>query len=497
MSFPKDFFWGGATAANQCEGGWNADGRGPAKTDITTAGTATSPRSVTFKRADGTTGSASMFAGGMPEGAKGAVLDGYYYPNQNAIDFYSHYKEDIALFAEMGFKMYRMSISWSRIFPKGIEKEPNQKGLAFYRSVFEELRKYNIEPLVTISHYDTPLYLEEELGGWKNRELITYFDRFSELLFKEYKGLVKYWLTFNEINSLLMMKDFLPNAPKEMIASSYQQLHYQFVASARAVQRAKQIDPTYQVGCMIAGMCSYPLTCDPKDVIKNQQKLQDGFWYSGDVMVRGAYPAYAKRIWAECDVHLDCTEDDVKELKNGAVDFFSFSYYSTSCVTSHEGIAKDGAGNFSMGAKNEYIQYSDWGWGMDPDGLRFFLNEIYNRYQVPLMIVENGLGANDTLEADGSVHDPYRIEYLREHVKAMEGALEDGVDLIAYTSWGCIDLISASTGEMKKRYGFIYVDLDNEGKGSCKRYKKDSFYWYAQVIASNGKDLGCAEAEKT
>lgn len=489
MSFPKGFYWGGATAANQCEGGWNEGGRGPARTDVTTGGTATTPRCITYRMPDGTTGAASQFNGPLPKEARGCVLDGYYYPNHVGIDFYHHYKEDIALFAEMGFTMFRLSISWSRIFPKGIEEEPNQEGLTFYRNVFEELRKYNIEPLVTISHYDTPLYIEEELGGWSNREVIGLYGRLCEVLFHEYKDLVTYWLTFNEINSLLMVKEFMPNAPKEMLRENYQSLHNQFVASAKAVQRAHEINPNFKVGCMIAGMCSYPLTCDPKDVLKTQKKMQDSFYYCGDVMVRGAYPAYAKRMWKEDGVNLSTEPEDTQELLKGKVDFFSFSYYSTSCVTTHENVEMDGAGNLSLGAKNPYIQYSDWGWGMDPDGLRYYLNEIYNRYQLPVMVVENGLGASDTLEEDGSVHDPYRIEYVRSHIKAMEEALDDGVDLIAYTPWGCIDLISASTGEMKKRYGFIYVDRDNEGNGSLKRYRKDSFYWYKKVIASNGEDL--------
>lgn len=488
MSFPKGFYWGGATAANQCEGGYNVDGRGLAKTDVTTGGTATAPRYITYRNSDGTTGAVSQFGGVLPEGARGCVLDGYYYPNQEAIDFYHHYKEDIALFAEMGFTMYRLSISWSRIFPKGIESEPNQKGLDFYRNVFLELKKYNIEPLVTISHYDTPLYIEEELGGWSNREVIALFEKFTQVLFKEYKGLVKYWLTFNEINVLLMIRNFTPNISAEVMKNNYQALHNQFVASARAVKKAHEIDANNQVGCMIAGMCAYPLTCDPKDALLNQKKMRD-FYYCGDVMVRGAYPAYSKAMWKDDHVSLDIPEGDLEELREGKVDFYSFSYYSTTCNTTHEGIDKDGAGNLVMGAKNPYIQYSDWGWGMDPDGLRYFLNELYSRYECPIMVVENGLGASDTLEADGSVHDPYRIDYLREHVKAMDEAIQDGVDLVAYTPWGCIDLISASTGEMKKRYGFIYVDLDNEGNGSKKRYKKDSFAWYKKVIATNGEDL--------
>ncbi|MCD7806875.1 MAG: family 1 glycosylhydrolase [Lachnospiraceae bacterium] len=489
--FPKGFYWGGATAANQCEGGWNEDGRGPAKTDVTTGGTATTPRYTTYIDKDGNPGKAAGFGhmGMIPEGAKYAVLDGYLYPNHIGCDFYHHYKEDIALFAEMGFKMYRMSISWSRIFPKGIEEEPNQKGIEFYRNVFLELKKYGIEPLVTISHYDTPLYIETELGGWSNKEVIGLFDKFTEVLFKEYKGLVKYWLTFNEINCLLMFKSFMPDAPKSVIQDSYQQLHNQFVASAKAVVRAHEIDPNYQVGCMLAGMVSYPWTCDPKDVIKNMTGMQDGFYYCGDVMVRGYYPAFAKRIWKEDDVELVWADGEAEILKAGKVDFFSFSYYNTSCVTTHDFTDQAGSGNMTMGAKNPYLKYSDWGWSTDPDGLRYFLNELYSRYELPLMVVENGLGAIDKVEEDGSIHDDYRIDYLAQHVDAMAQAIEDGVDLIAYTTWGCIDLVSAGTGEMRKRYGFIYVDMDDNLQGTLARSRKDSFYWYKKVIETNGEDV--------
>ncbi|WP_085830170.1 glycoside hydrolase family 1 protein [Collinsella vaginalis] len=489
--FPEGFFWGGATAANQCEGAWNVDGRGPARTDVTTVGSATEPRYVTVKMPDGSTKKlAGLMFGAMPAGAHGVCLDGEYYPNHEGIDFYHHYKEDIALFAEMGFTMFRMSISWSRIFPKGIEEEPNQAGLEFYRNVFKGLRAYGIEPLVTISHYDTPLYIEEELGGWENREVIELFDRFTETLFREYRGLVKYWLTFNEINSLLMLKLFMPDAPLEFIQGNYQALHNQFVASARAVVRGHAIDPAYQIGCMIAGgPSSYPLTCDPKDILAAQHRNQESFWYSSDVMVRGAYPAFAHRMWRENGVELVMGENDLAELAVGTVDFISYSYYATNCETTHEGVEKDGKGNLVMGAKNPYLQYSDWGWSIDADGLRYTLNEIYGRYGIPVMVVENGLGAADTVEADGSIHDPYRIEYLRAHVQAMAEALDDGVDLIAYTPWGCIDLVAASTGEMHKRYGMIYVDRHDDGTGTFERRRKDSFFWYKKVIESNGSDL--------
>ena len=488
-AFPDTFFWGGATAANQCEGAWNVDGRGLARTDVTTGGTATSPRFVTVKMPDGAIKKISGFSPVPPE-ARGVVLEDEYYPNHDAIDFYHHYKEDIALFAEMGFKMFRMSISWSRIFPKGIEEEPNQAGLEFYRNVFTELKAHGIEPLVTISHYDTPLYIEEELGGWSNREVIGLFDRFTEVLFREYKGLVKYWLTFNEINCMLLTLKFMPGAPKEVVADRYQSLHNQFVASARAVQRAHAIDPAYQIGCMIAGgPSSYPLTSDPKDILASQHDNQENFWYSGDVMVRGAYPAFARRMWDRDGVSIQFGENDAEELRAGTVDFISYSYYMTSCVTTHEDVEMDGKGNLVMGAKNPYLHYTEWGWSIDPDGLRYTLNEIYGRYQIPIMVVENGLGAVDTVEDDGSIHDPYRIEYFRDHVRAMAEALEDGVDLIAYTPWGCIDLVSASTGEMHKRYGMIYVDRHDDGTGTFERRRKDSFYWYKKCIDSNGTDL--------
>ena len=488
MAFPENFYWGGATAANQYEGGWNLGGRGPSRSDITTAGSASAPRLVTRRLPDGTPVVTRQFAP-VPPGAKGAVLEGYYYPNQQAVDFYHRYQEDIRLMAQMGFKMFRMSISWSRIFPKGIEEEPNQEGLDFYRKVFQELRRYGIEPLVTLNHYDTPLYIEGELGGWKNRQVISLFDRYVKTVFQEYKGLVKYWLTFNEINSSILMLEFIPQIPKEAASRQFQILHNQFVASAHAVCLGHQVDPENQVGCMIAGVCSYPLTCDPKDVLDCQMKWQMDTYYSGDVMVRGAYPPFAQRIWDQYGVTLDRTEQDEKDLLAGKVDFYSFSYYSTTCTTTHPEAEKDGTGNLSMGAKNPYLSYSQWGWSMDPEGLRYYLNALYGRYQIPLMVVENGLGAADRLEEDGKVHDPYRIEYLRGHIQAMDAALGDGVKLLAYTPWGCIDLISASTGEMKKRYGFVYVDLDDEGRGTKDRYPKDSFYWYKKVIASNGEDL--------
>ena len=488
MSFPSGFLWGGATAANQVEGGWNEGGRGPALTDVTTGGSVKEPRYETYIDKDGKPGK-KLQKQPLPDGAHYAVLEGYHYPNHEAVDFYHHYKEDIALFAEMGFKTYRMSISWSRLYPKGIEKEPNKEGVEFYRNVFMELKKYNIEPLVTIWHFDTPLYLEEHEGGWLNRDLIEYYVRFATTCFTEYNGLVKYWLTFNEINNTVMFLDMFGNkATDEDYQNAYQILHHQFVVSAKAVQVGHAINPDYMIGCMICGITRYPATCDPNDILANRYGWEKGIFYCGDVQAKGYYGTYAKRLWDEHNVHLNITEEDLVDLERGTVDMYTFSYYMSSLETTHE-VKDKVSGNFVAGARNEYLTYSDWGWALDPKGLRYYLEVIYDRYELPLMVVENGLGAYDKVEEDGSIHDEYRIDYYRQHIIEMNKAIEHGVDLIGYTTWGCIDLVSAGTGEMRKRYGFIYVDMDDEGKGSMARSRKDSFYWYKKVIASNGADL--------
>ncbi|MBR4162581.1 MAG: family 1 glycosylhydrolase [Solobacterium sp.] len=484
--FSKDFLWGGAVAANQWEGGWNLDGRGPAMTDVTTGGTVNTPRLITYIDKDGNHGTLTR-GQKLPEGAKYAVLPEYHYPNHDAVDGYHHYKEDIALFGEMGFKQFRMSISWSRLFPTGLEEEPVQAGVEFYRDMFKEMRKNNIEPLVTIWHFDTPLYLEEHCGGWLNRETIDHFVRFAKTCFTEYKGLVHNWLTFNEINNTIMFLSLRENSD-EAYQNAYQHLHYQFVASAKAVQVGHAIDPTNQIGCMICGIARYPATCDPKDILANRHGWEQNIFYCGDVQCKGEYGTYAKRLWNEHGVKLDITEEDLEELKKGTVDMYTFSYYMSNLITTHK-VSDMVGGNFSLGARNEYLQYSDWGWATDPIGLQYYLEMIYDRYHKPIMVVENGLGAYDTVEEDGSIHDPFRIDYYRVHIEAMDKALENGVDLIGYTTWGCIDVVSAGTGEMRKRYGFIYVDMDDEGKGSMARSRKDSFFWYKKVIASNGEDL--------
>ena len=485
MAYQNNFYWGGATAANQYEGGFNEGGRGLTMSDFNTAGSVNSSRGITYKLPGSDEKHIKGMMDSLPEDAIPTIFDDEYYPNHKAADFYHRYKEDIKLLGEMGIKMFRMSISWSRIY-SGISEKPNQEGLDFYRDIFLELRKYNIEPLVTISHYDTPLYIEH-IGGWSNRETIDLFVQYCKTIFTEYKDLVKYWITFNEINSLGLFGE-TDESRKESVVP-YQKLHNQFVAAAKAVVIGHEINTEYQIGCMIGGACSYPYTCSPKDVIVNMEFWQRNIYYTLDVMVRGEYPAFAKRIWTKLDGELNITEGDINILKKGKADFLSFSYYCSFVTTADKSVPNDAMGNLHMGPKNKYLKYSDWGWSLDPDGLRFFLNELYGRYQVPIMIVENGLGAKDKLEDNKSIHDQYRIDYLREHIKAIGDAIEDGVDVIALTTWGCVDLISGSTGEMSKRYGYIYVDCDDQGNGTYDRYKKDSFYWYKKVIETNGKDL--------
>ena len=473
MGFPKDFLWGGATAANQCEGGFDKGGRGLANVDITPHGKNRFPVML-----------------GLDHSLD--FHEGEFYPAKEGIDFYTHYKEDIQLFGEMGFKTYRMSLAWSRIYPNGDELEPNEEGLKFYEDVFKECHKYGIEPLVTITHFDCPIHLIKEYGGWKNRKLIEFYERLCRTIFTRYKGLVKYWLTFNEINMILhlpfMGAGLLIEDKETALKDKYQAIHHELVASALATKIAHEIDPDNKVGCMLAAGNTYPYTCNPDDVWKSIQSDREGYFFI-DVQARGYYPRYALKQM-EREGTMPIMEDGDQELlKDNTVDFISFSYYSSRCTSADPDMNKQTEGNVFTTLKNPYLKASEWGWQIDPLGLRITLNSIYDRYQKPLFIVENGLGAKDEL-IDNTVEDDYRIDYLRQHIQAMSDAIEiDGVELWGYTTWGCIDLVSASTGEMSKRYGFIYVDRDDQGNGTNKRYKKKSFDWYKKVIESNGENL--------
>ena len=466
MTFPANFLWGGAVAANQCEGAYDEDGKGWSTQDL------------------------------APKGIVGAITD---HPTEDnlklkGIDFYHRYREDIAMFAEMGFSVFRFSIAWSRIFPNGDEETPNEAGLAFYDQLIDECRRHGMEPLVTLSHYETPYHLAKTYDGWCSRKMIDFFKRYVNTVMKRYKGKVHYWLTFNEINSILH-NPYLSGGiltPKEQLSKSdlYQAIHHELVASALVTKMAHEIDPDNKVGCMVIGIPSYPLTPNPDDVIANMEQDRHNLYFT-DVQARGAYPKYLNRYFKENGIQIQMEEGDEEILKN-SVDFISFSYYMSTCGCADPDAHPQAAGNIIPGVANPYLRSSQWGWQIDPKGLRYLLNQFYDRYQKPLFIVENGLGARDELiEKDGvlTVEDDYRIEYMREHLLQVEEAIEDGVEVLGYTSWGCIDLVSASTAQMSKRYGFIYVDRNDDGSGSMTRYRKKSFYWYRDVIASNGASL--------
>ena len=399
----------------------------------------------------------------------------------------------------MGFTMFRMSINWTRLFPTGEESEPNQAGLEFYDKVFACLHDHGIEPLVTISHYELPYNLIEKYDGWSDRRLVDFFFTYGKTVLDRWHDTVHYWLTFNEINtgtmpmgtvlSLGTLKGYsgtMAGVPDD-IQSRYQALHHQFVASAKLIKYAHEHYPEVKLGNMDCFILSYAATCDPTDVLANEAAMRRMNWYCSDVQARGYYPSYARRFWKENGIELKMEPGDEELLREGTIDFYSFSYYMSNIVGTHG--VEETAGNMTFGGKNPYLESSEWGWQIDSKGLRFALNEIYDRYQLPLMVVENGFGALDTVEADGSIHDPYRIDYLRKHVIDMEEAVEDGVDLIGYTWWGPIDLVSAGTGEMRKRYGFIYVDKHDDGTGDLHRSRKDSFFYYQKVIASNGEEV--------
>ena len=472
MGFPEGFLWGGAIAANQAEGAYREDGKGLTTVDMIPHG----KKRMFVKLGD-------MYPV--------EFIDGENYPSHEAIDFYHHYKEDIKLFAEMGFKCFRTSISWARIFPNGDESEPNEKGIAFYTDMFKECKKYGIEPLVTLCHFDVPMGLVRKYDSWKSREMIDEFVKYSKVCFERFDGLVKYWLTFNEINILLHSPfsgagiSFKEGENREQV--KYQAAHHELVASALVTKLAHEMNPENKVGCMLAGGQFYPYSCNPEDIWLAMNKDRENLMFI-DVQSRGYYPSYSKRVFKEKDIHLDIRDGDLEILKENTVDFISFSYYQSRCASSDPNISITD-GNVVKSVKNPYLKTSDWGWQIDPLGLRITMNSLYDRYQKPLFIVENGLGAKDVIEEDGSIQDDYRIDYLRDHIRAMEDAIEDGVELMGYTTWGCIDLVAASTGEMSKRYGFIYVDKDDQGHGTLKRSKKKSFDWYKKVIASNGKDL--------
>lgn len=466
----KDFLWGGAVAANQCEGAYRKDGKGLSVADVMTVGGKNRKRRITDK-----------------------ISNNEYYPNHDGIDFYHRYKEDIASFAEMGFKCFRTSIAWSRIFPRGDEKEPNKAGLKFYKELFDECHRYNIEPVVTISHYEMPYYLVTHYNSWRNRKLIDFYIHFCEVIFHEFKDDVKYWMTFNEINAV----EFMPWMPAGLRFESnedtqqviYQAAHHQFIASAKAVKLGHQVNPNFEIGCMTLFGIVYPETCNPLDY-KKADDMMNMMLNFADVQVRGYYSATFEKFLKNNGIIIKKEEHDDQILLDGKVDYVGFSYYMSMVQTADAQKKDQAKGNMVAGIANPFLKSSEWGWQIDPMGLRLTMRYLYNRYQKPLFIVENGLGATDVFDENGNIQDDYRIDYLKEHIQAFKSAVEeDGIELIGYTPWGCIDLISAGTGEMSKRYGFIYVDRDDQGQGTMKRYKKKSFNWYKHVIETNGEEL--------
>ena len=473
--FKDDFLWGGAVAAHQIEGGWDQGGKGPSIADVMTAG-----------------------ANGVAREITDGVIPGKNYPNHEAIDFYHRYKEDIALFAEMGLKSFRTSIAWSRIFPKGDEKEPNEAGLQFYDDLFDELLKYNIEPIVTLSHFEMPYHLHKAYGGFRNKQVVDFFVNYAGVVMERYKNKVKYWMTFNEINnqaggahalhnwtnSGVIVKDG-ENAEEVIFQASL----YELIASAKAVALGHKINPEMQIGCMMAYVPVYPYSCNPGDLLAAQKAMNLRYFYN-DIHAYGKIPNFALKEWELKGYNIEYTAEDLVALEAGKVDYIGFSYYMSGTITSD--MTMEGyqvADNMKL-VQNPHIKSSDWGWPIDPVGLRYILNDLQQRYNLPMMIVENGFGAYDKVEADGSINDDYRINYLQEHIEQMALAInEDGVELIGYTPWGIIDIVSFGTGEMEKRYGFIYVDKDNTGVGTLNRSKKKSFDWYKEVISTNGQSL--------
>lgn len=474
MAFRNDFLWGGATAANQVEGGWKEGGKGLANVDLMPHGS-------------------TRYETGLGHADIHSPKKGVNYPSHEAVDMYHHYKEDIAMFGEMGMKTYRFSIAWTRIFPDGDEAEPNEEGLRYYDDLIDTCLEYHIEPLVTICHFDTPMGLVEKYGGWRSRKMIDAFLKLCRVLFTRYKGKVKYWLTFNEINMILHFPFVAAGLQFEKgeneVQTEITAVHHELVASALATKLAHEIDPLNKIGCMVAAGQYYPETCNPADNLKALADNREVYMFI-DVQARGHYPAYGLK-WIEAHhAVIPFETGDEEILAAYPVDFISLSYYSSRVSTADPQKGKQTESNIFASAVNPYLETSAWGWQIDPLGFRITLNELYDRYEKPLFVVENGLGAKDVVEKDGSIHDPYRIAYLRAHIQAMKEAVEkDGVDMMGYTTWGCIDLVSNGTGEMEKRYGFIYVDKDNSGKGTLKRIRKDSFYWYKKVISSNGEDL--------
>lgn len=487
LHIPDSFLWGGATADFQYEGGFGEGGRGLLTRDYETDGNQVQPRQITLTMPDGsrTSVNSSFFmCEPFPKGAKPTIFDDQYYPSHQAVDFYHHWREDIALMAEMGFGVFRFSITWSRIFPTGDETMPNEEGLKFYEDVVDELLAHGIQPLITICHDEVPAYLAEKYNGWESRHVIDCYLNLCRALFERIGTKCKYWLTFNEINAIAGY--IATGSPKTDPQTHYRCIHHMFVASALAVKMGHEMMPGSMFGTMYASSEVYPATCNPDDVMRRMQFRHMTQFFS-DVMAQGYYPYYAQDIFRRLDVNSSefILDGDAEMLAAGTLDYVTFSYYRSAIIHAGDELKRLGGDT-----NNPYLTSSDWGWPIDPVGLRYVMNELYDRYRKPIFIVENGLGAIDEMQPDGTVDDQYRIDYLRDHLREMAKAIcIDGVECLGYTMWGCTDLVSLSTGEMAKRYGFVYVDMDDKGNGTLKRSKKKSFDWFKQVCATGGDSL--------
>lgn len=462
--FKNDFLFGGAISANQAEGAYLEDGKGLSTMDV------------------------------MPHGIDGphddAVVPGMYYPSHEAVDFYHRYEEDLDLMAELGLRCFRTSIAWSRIFPNGDDFEPNEAGLVFYDHLFDAMHARGIEPIVTITHFETPLHLAQKYGGWRSRKLIDFYVRYCETIFKRYRDKVTYWMSFNEINNIINVP-FVAGAltieeGENAIEVEYQAMHHIFVANAKSIEIARKINPNFKIGCMVNSSTMYPATCKPEDVLGAYNARRSKYFFM-DVQAAGVYPSYIKRYFREHNCHIVIEDGDLEVMKNNTVDYISFSYYRSSIYVSGDKMRSDTGGWITK--LNPYLETTEWGWQIDPIGLRYVCNEIYDRYHLPIFISENGIGADDRIAEDGKIHDPYRVDYLKQHLIQLYEAIDDGCDVFGYAYWGPFDIVSASTGEMRKRYGFVYIDKDNEGRGTLARTKKDSFAYYQRVIATDGACL--------
>lgn len=473
--FPKHFLWGGSIAAHQCEGAYQEDGKGLAMMDLVSSGSYETPRHISAR-----------------------LEEGVYYPSHTGIDFYHRYKEDIALFADMGFRSLRISIDWSRIYPNGDDEVANELGLQFYHDVIDTMISYHIEPIVTLYHFEMPMHVVEAYGSWLNRETIQLYVRFCDTVIRSLKGKVQYWVTFNEMNHLDPTSEVTDIFTYMITGLKYSELadkkqalatlgYHMSVASVKVVQLAHEIDASNQVGCVFGITPYYPKTCKPEDVLAANKAMNRDF-YQIDAMCNGEFPAYKVKEYERNDIHIEVSEEDSIAFAKGKLDFIGLNYYASEVVAAN--VEEDDQASFFGGMDNPYLTKSNWGWTIDPTGLRYLLNYTYQRYGLPIIITENGLGAFDQVEENGEIQDDYRIDYLNQHISSvMQSVEEDGVDCFGYLMWGPIDLVSATTGEMKKRYGFIYVDKQDQGEGSYDRKPKKSFHWYKEVIQTNGGSL--------